>query len=361
MAYLLSSFAIILGLKKRKNKILFVAVLILIFILLGWSIRVADYGIYFNRFYNYMSVSKTTEPLFHYLMYIFNKLHLEYEHFVLFSSLVYVLTVYYICKKYANNAIVFPLAMMIVFPLCMDAVQKRQTLAMCIMWIAVSFLYSISEKKKSMILFVIFCIIAAMVHISCAFCLVFVIAKMYDTKKVWLITLIITVILFAVGPLTLKSIGINFFSEEKLNRVFNMNYGTTSKIITWIRMTIIFLSYYFLYYITKVKQLRPIDEFQVFVYKINICMFTIFPLILFTNDFYRLQQISIIFNYCAISRWLISYENNDKYRINKNNFMYIFVAIIFAFINLYFLVLRSNNINTVFRAVFENNEILSLF
>lgn len=359
MGYVVSVFSFFIGIIKRNKKISFAVTLLAIFVLFGWSTETADYGIYANRFYNYNNVAATTEPIYTFLMYICNLLGLEYREWVTILAIIYVLSIFIVCKRFAKENPAFPVAMMILFPLCMDATQQRQTLAMCIGWIAVMLLYTIHGTKKAVIVFVALCIVSSLIHISCVFYLLILFVKYYDEKKLYIISVIIIAALLIIGPLTLKIIGLKFFSAEKINRVYNMSYDEKSRISTWIRMIVSFLSYVIPYLYTKYTRARKIDKFQTFVYKINIILLATFPLILFTNDFYRIQQIAIVFNYCAISRWLVSCKKNGRYKIIKSNLVYEFTAFFSAVLMLYLLVLRSNNINTVFRAFFENNTLLS--
>ena len=102
---------------------------------------------------------------------------------------------------------------------------------------------------------------------------------------------------------------------------------------------------------------RTIDSTSVLICRLNIVILTILPFILFTVDFYRLQQTLILFNYCAISNWMVQPSLKKRYyvTINLKNTVYLWMTLFFAFLNLFLLVLRSSNINTVFRAFFEKN------
>ena len=363
MGYLVAGTAFLLGLIKKNKTAVLIFVAACIFLLFGWSNGTADLKIFLNRFYNYESVSNTTEPVFNFLMQLFNTLGLEYQHFVIFLALVYSAGIVVVCKLVSHENVAFPAAMMILFPLCMDATQQRQTLGMCVAWIALLCLMKIKRKYLSCILFSVFCLLATLIHISFIVFFVCIFAKLFNSRTVIVITLIAIFVLFFLGPVFFRDIGFQIFAKEKVSRVFNMGlnyYGLNSVMSAYFRIFMIFLSFMVPYLYTKYMTVRTIDSTSVLICRLNIVILTILPFILFTVDFYRLQQTLILFNYCAISNWMVQPSLKKRYyvTINLKNTVYLWMTLFFAFLNLVLLVLRSSNINTVFRAFFEKNILL---
>ena len=357
MAYLLTLGIFLIGLIKKQNKLVFGLTLCLIFLLMGWSHGLADEKNYIGRYYYYnrSDISIITGVLYTFLKGIANTIGFSYEQWLILNALFYVLLMGWISYSFAEKNFVFPLVMMLIYPLCMDATQQRQTLGMCVGWIALYLLFKYQLTIRNCILICALVILASLIHASCIFYIIFIFAKKVNERSVYLVTIVCSIVFLLLGPQNLYAIGSKFFSSEKLLQVLQLTQireNFTFRLMTAIRIVIIALSYFVPY--IYIRKTAKITEFQRYILYANILSLITIGLLPFSIDFYRIQQVLVLFNYCAIAR---GFRKQKKWMVSIDNLILGLICVFFAIINLYLLVLRHNS-STVFIPFFEQNRIL---
>lgn len=363
MLYILVPVVILLALVKWKSNRVFFVTLMLMWILLGWSSGNADYSIHLGRFNNYEQNSGFTEILYTALMRFANGLGFTYPQFLPVMTLWVILVIGLLAKK--SKAPAFVLALYMMFPICMDAVQVRYTFAGSV--VLLGLYYLINEKSKyGEIVFASCIILATLLHISSIVFLLFLPVKRFDIRKTAIYTLSISAVLylsqarFMIGILRkLPGMG------EKISRVLSMSatrYTWITILKTDFRVIVFFLQFIIIIlYVRKRLRKRNNNEGKNFienVIKLNIMSLGILPLITYSVDFYRIQQTLSLLNYCSLSYFFLTIGNQsqrEKFMISKKVLMFDAICLLMTFVNLYLLVLNSSNIDTVFRPFLEKN------
>lgn len=363
MLYILVFVVILLALVKCKSNLVYTGTLLLIWILLGWSYGNADYSIHLGRFNNYEQASAFTEILFTMLMRLGNQFGLTYQQFLPIMTFFVTCIIGFLAKK--SKAPAFVLALYMVFPICMDAVQVRYTFAGSI--VSLGLYYLLKEKSKyGEIIFSICIVISSLLHVSTIVFLVFLPVRRFKLRQ----TVIYTAIISALFYLSRARVLIVILSKlpgmgVKISRVLSMSatkYTRITILKTDFRIVVFFTLFItIVFYVRKRLRKRRINEGRVFIYnviKVNIMCLVILPLIAYSVDFYRIQQTLTLLNYCALSYFYLTTGKQslkEKYVITRKALVYDMACLTMSFVNLYLLVLKSSNIDTVFRPFFENN------
>lgn len=366
MLYILALAAILLGLVKNKSNIVFAAMIVLIWLMLGWSSGNADYTIHLGRFNYYESSAVYTEALYTLLMQWANNAGLTYQQFLPIVMLFYVGVVGYIVKK-VSKAPAFVLALYLIFPACMEAVQVRYTLASAFVLLGFYFLFT-EEGCRGELKFAILVGLSAFMHVSTVVFMLFIWVKRLNMRRV----ILYTATMSAIISLSHVSFVINLLERlpgmaEKISRVLasaSNRYTTITVLKTTYRCFVFFtifmlLSYLLKRWIRKYKlelDISYIDKMQ----KVNIISLAIIPLLSYSVDFYRIQQTLSLLNYCALSYYVVVLPRvrnlvQGKLVTTKKRMGYVLGCVVMAILNLYYLVLNSNNLITVFKPFFENN------
>lgn len=372
MTYFLVLAGFCSAMVKKKSQIVTILLAVLVWIMFGWSSGNADYEIHLSRFVNYSRASAFTELLYTQLMRLFNSLGLDYAHFLIVISALFAIGLFYLAKKW-SYAPAFVLGMYFIFPACIDVVQVRYSLAGIVNLFALYFLLNTDEKKirgrffKNEIIFCALVIVASLLHVSSIVFLLFVVVRRFDIKKTILYTAIVSFILAAGKIGVIQSIiGKLPGMSEKMARVL---MGAEAYVALDERKAIIrilfFASAFIILLLMTRRRIRKkeeidikLDEWIANVMKINIVALTLIPLVTYTVDFYRIQQSLCILNYCALSWYFYPLKSGRALTASKKNVIFSILVIIVCIINLYLLVLRSTNINTVFFPYFDNNTLL---
>lgn len=368
MLYILALLGIIMSFLLKKNKFVKMYDLTLIFILIGWSYNNADYLVHLRRYNEYASNSWQTEPLFTFIVKTFNLFSFSYNQFLVVFALFVIYSFYRFIKKntqYKN----FVLALYLIFPLCMDTTMVRYTLATAIAYLFFDKLYE--DDIKSLFIYILGVLISSLVHYSTIFFLLFIIPRFLERKKLIVLVFLENIIFLFFGRFFL------FFSNELKNLTFlnigkkisivldfskntysiqnHINYIIKICIISWV---IIFT----LYLIKKSYKSKGCSKHEKYIARtlnINITCLFILPLILIIPDLFRIQLSLLIINYTAVAMYFEDNRSKNSLKrvlyVNKQSMTIGISTLIFSLLSLYFWVLSSENINTVFKALFENN------
>lgn len=341
--YILSLFLLI----KDNNKIFIYLSYILMIILFCFNLTNADREIYENRLYYYDLLVGSTEVGYYYLMEVFTKYHLEIQNLYIVVGILYLSTLFYIISKLSKNqSLVISSYMIGAF--LFDVVQLRFTLSLTFVLWGFYFLLSTKRVVYRGALFSLFIIVASTFHSSSLFYLVFVLSLF--RYKIFVRLLLFVFFIFIIS----STVIINYFGElyemgKKIEEIqaSDKYVGNNSNLLCLIYL-LAFMLMYIIPYKKVIKGQYVVTELDNIWYKINITCVLIIPIILFSADVRRIFVGLLPLQVSVMSHW-----------ITPQNSLFI-KAFIFgiSFFFLYFFILRSNNIETVFYSIFENNLIL---
>lgn len=343
---------LILGIIFRNNKYLFVIQLCFIaFIIGGAGDSLADYPVYFNKFTNVSSNRQSNEWFFNLFLVTCKSTGMSYYGFRIVVGILYSVVVGFVSIKMSKNNFCFVVSMLMIYPFCIDSVQLRQTLAMLFGILAFERLFN-RTRKLDIFLALIFLILAGGMHASTYLYLLLVpIFFIRNRNKFVLYCIISVIVLFVITSNSFEDIAEVFVSADKAELLEEKAIGAQFK---YYILLIVISLLPIIPYLNDVNKKRNISSGSLILVKMNIAMIVIcIPLMMYKGSFYRIQQVLLIFNYAAVSNYLVA--NYDKSEINISNFKYSIHSIVVSFVSLYMLVLSSPNLYTVFWPLFNDN------
>lgn len=352
--------------------------LLFLWLLFAFSYGNADYNIHLRKYTQYQTLNSQTEWLYNKLMVIFNHLGLSYREFLIILSAFVLLIIFNFVRKHTKSA-AWVLAMYMIYPFCMDVTMVRYTLAISIVYIGLNFLFE--GKKWWVVKYCICVLIASMIHLSSIFCLLFMLPKFMDLKKLSKLMILLSIGITAFASFLTafvdKLVGISFLNiGTKLSIVLNasdMKYNFRSVMNYREKMLLLLICalviYYILYQWMKRNSVFQNDEAKVEVdfFKtalgMNVSILPLIGLLSFSADLFRIQLSLSIVNYVAFAQY---FELRNKLqmpreitKVSKTTCVIVIGTIFVAIAGLYLWVLSSTNIVSVFRALFENNTLFS--
>lgn len=378
MLYILAIVILGAGIILSKEKFQSNIMLVFMWILFAFSYGNADYNIHLRKYTQYQSLNFQTEWLYNQLMVLFNRLGLSYRGFLIIISAFILLVFFSFTRNHTKN-IAWVLAMYMLYPFCMDVTIVRYTLAISVVYIGLNFLF---EGKKWWLPKYCCCIlIASMIHLSSIFCLLFILPKFLNLKKLAklmvLLSLVFTVFTSVLTTFIDKLVNISFLNiGTKLNIVLNasdMKYNFRSVMNYRLKMLLILgcslLVYYIVYAWIKRNRVEEQAETKSNISYIelalgmNISIIPLIGLLSFSADLFRIQISLSMVNYIAFAQYFDMREKlqmqREITRVSKTTLTLVIGTIFVAISGLYLWVLSSSNITSVFRALFENNTLFS--
>ena len=360
MSYAISGILLFLSFIRNNSKRFFYILIIFMFLMFAYSYKTADWGIYLNKFYNYSSVTLRSEPIFGFLNKTISDLGFEFRYFLIFVSGFICFIYYKILKKYNKSC--FILALYFIFPFIMEVSQIRFACAAPLIILALIINAKEEQTKKNKILAILLIVIAGLIHYAGLLSLIYLFFNKRSKKETVMIVITILFIMLSLNFLLSK---VNYLSGSsslvnKINFVIKLNAdkSTSSLMLSTFRILLFFGGFCFLYFlfVSRKKYDSNKQKFIDAVFKYNCASLLFIPLITYSTDVYRLQQLLAILNYISYSFFLnekdlIHYPS----KIYLRDFVFTLFCVLFAFLSLYFLVLNNDNINTVFKSFFENN------
>lgn len=270
--------------------------------------------------YDYISTGVTYNDLgmgWFYLCKIGTILGLTYMEFKVLIVVISFLLISNSIKYFLNDNKYKKLtwAFYLIFPLLLDCIQVRFLFAEVLVIYALRFL--MNNKKMGVIVYIIFCLMASLIHSSTAFYLIFAIYKFlgkHESRYIIITFLFSFIFVFAKDQIV--KISSMFINENRINRYFYSNDTLGIKGFL-IYGTIIILFYYIAKVMLREARKNKINDkdiaFYEFNLKINIIMTVLIALSVFDPNFFRLQRIAWIFLYIGIAKLL----NNDIKNINE--------------------------------------------
>lgn len=378
MLYILAIAIFFAGIVLSKEKFQSNIMLIFLWILFAFSYGNADYNIHLRKYTQYQVLSSQTEWLYNQLMILFNRLGLSYRGFLIIASAFILLALFSFVRKHTKNT-AWVLAMYMLYPFCMDVSMVRYTLAISVVYIGLVFLF---EGKKWWLLKYCCCIlIASMIHLSSIFCLLFILPKFINLKKLAkmmvLLSLGLTVFTSLLTAFIDKLVNVSFLNiGTKLNIVLNasdLKYNFRSVMNYRVKMFLILgcslIVYYILYIwmkrnrVEEQEKIKSNVRFIELALGMNLSIIPLIALLSFSADLFRIQLSLSMVNYIAFAQYFDMREKmqmqRETTRVSKTTLMLVIGTIFVAASGLYLWVLNSSNITSVFRALFENNTLFS--
>ena len=365
---------IVLNLKFSKSKFLYYFDFFYMWVLMGWNYSVADYDVYFTR-YTHPEIYGTLEPLYVILQNFGKLVGLSYNQFLACLSFVFLLTRMILIKRMSVHPN-YVIGLYLLFPFIMDVTQIRMFYATTFVLAGI---YILQKKKKhSNLLFLLFVILASMIHSACIIYLVVLIAqnsKKINEKKYLQISVLVCLVLYAFLPTgILYGVLANICRAFGFGRKFiettiatSKAYKITHKITYMIEILIFFFAMAVILQRAKksISHNYSVDhnnvlssfcekDFLDLCSKINYSLLISLPLAWFSGDIYRVQHAMTIIFYIAVSN-SNSFRSNIRGKVKINQSYIAGFIVVFMFL---FLIGIPSLRETVFVPVFFNNELI---
>lgn len=357
MQYFIAGFLAILGLIMKKTKVIYGVIFTFMWMLFGWNLWNADYygyeqtyysiGIY-NGFNDYFNQFEVGYRLFSKFMF---SIGLDYNQFLIIYSLIGLLLIGSTIIKYTSKP-TYVLALYFIYPFLMDIVQIRNFMAMAIIIYGIRYLFS--SKKSDQFLYICFVLLAASFQSVGLFYLILLLAKIENLKKLikWvvLITLFLILFLFIIkSGYPIPIIGSVSYFSSKTSFITRLAY--------LIYFIIGFRLAKFSYTVMNSKNLigdsknsSKEDSMVKIIYKMNIIILCVYPLLFFSVDFIRLYRNIFPINYILFSIALTK---------SKKNYLFQIVILAFVFLSEWLFAYYMSG-KEVFYPIFEQNRIFEI-
>lgn len=351
MAFGIYIILFLLSLAFPKNRILFFINFLFMWVLFGWSGNNADMEVYVNRYTNYNAIDSYTEPLYTFLISISHYVGFSLRDHLIFVSFIYLSTIFFFISKATkkvNYVLAFYQFSTVFF---MDIVQVRNTIAILFIFIGLFFLL-FRKGEKSIYLYVLCVFLASMIHFSAICYLLFIFARFFDIKRIVIVCVVFLLIYFLMHTYIGTFISGIAILGDKMSRVSEFvaeNYlGTNIQRISILRIIMVTGMYFGIFLLEKKntrKQYIEENGAVLTLFKINILVYCIIPLLWVSTDFYRIAMALLLPNLCVIFEYMFKKNKSIKFLI------LFFCCSALAFL----LVFMGKNIDTVFYAILEKN------
>lgn len=361
---------IILNLIFRNSRISFISLALYLWLLFGWSFGTADWEIYTNRYENYITMSSRTEFLFTGLMKFGHTFHMDFRQFLIIISLVCLFLICFTIWR-LSSAPGMALALYSIFSFPMDVTQIRFFIAFSVVIFGLNFYMDYINRKniKSLVLWIGTVLVAMNIHMLAILSLLFLLPLFFNRKIIIAVAGGVTVIMLGLSTLSSRVMSVisSFLGEEKAELVMSQSekYSKSTVYFVWFKIVFIFAGFLALYFLIKyfmksgkfnyrLSNREGYEKALDTVLDCNIIILVVLGLVTVTTDFYRIQQIVVLMNYIVISNYMVRVRYG---KISLINIAVICISVFFAFMSLYYLVISSANIDTVFWPLFEKNVI----
>lgn len=328
MQYLLFAILIIWGFIQKKSKLYTLAIITFLCIIMGLNNHHLNNSFYYNMdFENYYTLyqdsvvgisSRNIDIGFKWLMYISNLLGMTYNQFRLIISIVGYLLIINTLNRYVKfkNYI---LMLYLIYPFINDAIQIRNFLSISI--VIFVFRYLIDDSKRGGIKYLIGIIAASFIHKVSIIYLTFLFLKYFNIKKFKIIAIYTSCILTILAYTDIYPSIIRIFTSE----VRILDYFTRRTTDGMIVVVAVFLLFYGVFKIMYNECFRNIDKAEVLfknkevyekfldlIYKINIMMFFIIPLMVYNFNFIRIYRNILVLNYIIYVNAILINRSNKR-------------------------------------------------
>lgn len=338
--------------KLNNQRFILALLFIFLFVLLGWSRGAYDVEIGISRYVNYEIMASFTEIGYTLLVKIFHILGFGYRGFFIVCSFIEILSIFWFTSKNCKKSQI-AICLFLIYPFVVYLQYIRTLAAVPFVLIAIDSL--INKPKHYIPKYVLCCLIAATLHFSSIFFLLYLPVLLMRKKSVVISTLIGAIVVQMAGSVGFLYNLVNYFlGTEKvgiLERSVDAE-GTFGRVFA-ICVTIAFLyvMIYIMKYVFKVSFNTYRDELY---WKINFISIFCIPLTLhFGVGFARIPTLILVFNYPYLVE-KVSEISSQKKRL----FMYVLmVCYLVALFYLSFHNLEYREL--VLYPFFEQNELIN--
>lgn len=253
-----------------------------------FSYNVVDYQNYVDSFQSIQNgnvlLNNSFEPGYYLICKFFSNIGCNYQ--VMRGAIITVFLLFLlVAMKKIGSSFNFVCCCFSVFPLVIDMIQLRNTLAMSILTVGITF-FLVEDKK---IKYSITVILASMIHISFLVYFIFLFKDAVLSKKFqkygFIVVMIMTCVVFYVGGRNIPFLNVilSLFGDSERFNYWLTSAGNFGFIAYWILILIsVFNSYCVLKHTSK--QYKYADM----IFKINILSICFFPLFMLASTFGRL-------------------------------------------------------------------------
>ena len=321
----------------------------MLWILFAYNLGNADRGIYIGKIANAENMNSFQEPLYTALL-RFIAQHSDIQGLIIFTATCFLLAISLLRKLSTNCCIALAGYMIAVF--FFDVVQLRFSLALVFVYIGITILLTLENDFKATLLFIICIILAACIHTSTILFLLFsVLRYMKSDRKVLLVAMSVGAIL-TLMVVSSSIIGTFGFLRSKLYAV-SVTAEQYDTIFIFKRICYcLFIPSLFLYCYKRFfekKIIKSYGELSIAkcMFRGNLMLLSIIPLLFFSADFHRVFFAMHIINLTIISRWMTT---NNKFIMTI-----LFIVVSGILLRMSF---AGMNAETVFWSVLNKNMIL---
>lgn len=348
--------AIIFDLSKSKSKIAQGFILLVIFaffwIILGWSSGSYDINIGIQRYVDYQSYESFTEAGYTFLITVFHNIGFEYRTFFVMCSFFEVNVILWFVRRNCSKPII-ALGLFMFYPMVVYFQYTRNILAFSFVLIGID---CILQKKKFYIYKYVICVLlAASIHFSSLFFLLYLPARLMNRKKVVTGTLIGVILLYMTKFISfIASFLTKYLGEGKTSIILGtINYeGIFGRVFSLCYVIIIFFLVYML--LKEIYYVDMSDDNSNFLVNINILSLLFIPLTLnFGSGFARIPTLLFLLNECFFV---------NKVNLIRKQRKRIIVYFLIALMLFGSLVINARNLEyrqKVIYPLFEQNELIN--
>lgn len=337
---------ILLLLFNNNNKNIGYIAIIYILILFAFNTDVADrenYELTLKSIEN-VSIEPAYGALYSFLM--VNGLDIQWAYYICAPLLL--ISFYCFVHKYSG----LPNYVIAIYMICMfflDVVQNRFSYASIFLYLAFYFLLG-SDKKKATIRFLVLILIASMFHVSSLFFLLFLTIRYLNNKHLNIFILVLGVSLLSLTTFMSTFIGNVFGITAYMTRLLTSdNYSGSNMVVICI---ILELLTFIMYYVSCKFMPKNIANYSIIKdngWKIAKLSLLYIPLFIVSADFRRLYFVTFIILVTITSNWVI----NCKYKVAM------LFQLMIALLLFYYFSFAGYSYETVIKAIFNNNVLLS--
>lgn len=313
---------------KKKSKLITWLIFLFMWIMGAFCVGIADEPIYMSRYNNPGLWLSVTEYGFQIIISFCHALGLNYTGFrgvVIGIEIILVGITVLRYAKYPNIVLLF----FIICPFPLNVAQLRSSLATSVMIFSLRFLIDENERKTMMlklnvneVLFILCILMATLIHTSSVVWLTLLIAKKWNTRKVWIFTLIFNfAIYFVITPVFLQKIATMFGAGVRMSAYLSAEYAASEwrhrgpAIYVLFVWAITLATIYFVNHTRSLKTaLLPTDtKLLALCVNINVVMLILVGVILrYTSEFTRIQEGITVFNFIVLTNCLNGLKFTNK-------------------------------------------------
>ena len=335
----------VFGFVKKDSKLVTVLILVFAWLIVGLNNNGPDYDNYVWRYEQNDSwlgvvLGPSTDYGFSLLCFLGNQLNLSFIGFkTVLAGISYLLIFSFLAKLDKNSSLVASCYLLSFF--LIDVIQIRNFFAMSVLIFGFRFLLEPGRRTKNIIFYIVCSLIAASIHVSMVFSLLFLLSK-FDIKWWHIVPAIALIFVFKAffyGEFSVR------MESDKLE-----NYQEASSLLGGYFSSLIFLmNAAFISWVVWLKKKRSIIKAIPFpsaenVRSINLLLLLLIPFLFDAAGFSRLLKDVLIVNYSFLA-----------FQLKKNERYLLYIYVLFFF---WYYILGDSSRVEIFNAAFIYNTLL---